>query len=88
MRRENVTDWLRQHGGADIYFECVGRNESVSYGIDVSNAGARIVMVGNPYSDMTLSRDVYWKILRNEIFITGSWNSVFLQDGYGGAGHR
>ncbi|XME02385.1 galactitol-1-phosphate 5-dehydrogenase [Lachnospiraceae bacterium C1.1] len=80
MRRENVTDWLRQHGGADIYFECVGRNESVSYGIDVSNAGARIVMVGNPYSDMTLSRDVYWKILRNEIFITGSWNSVFLQE--------
>ncbi len=36
--------------------------------------------MGNPFTDMGLSREVYWKILRNQLTVTGSWNSSFLRE--------
>ncbi len=81
-RSENVSVWIRETvGGADVYFECVGKNECVSYGIDGMAPGGRVVLVGNPYSDMSLTKDIYWKILRNQLDVTGTWNSTFLQRG-------
>ncbi len=62
---------------ADIIFECVGKNEVVSKSVELAAAEGKVCLVGNPYSDMTFSRDVYWKILRNQITITGTWNSSF-----------
>ena len=35
------------------------------------------MLVGNPYSDMTLDKAVYWKILRHQLLVTGTWNSSF-----------
>ena len=37
-----------------------------------------VLAVGNPFSDMRLSRNVYWKILRNQLTVEGTWNSSFL----------
>jgi L-iditol 2-dehydrogenase len=34
--------------------------------------------VGNPFSDMSLEKSVYWKILRNQLTVTGTWNSSFV----------
>ena len=76
----NAAGWLKDKtDGADVYFECVGRNECVSCGIDSAAPGGRIVLVGNPYSDMQLSKDTYWKILRNQLSVIGTWNSTYLQ---------
>ncbi len=69
-------------GGADLYFECVGKNESLSYGIECTKPFSSVVLVGNPYSDMTLSRDTYWKILRNQVTVSGTWNSTFLGENH------
>ena len=33
--------------------------------------------MGNPYSDMLLDKQDYWKILRNQLTVTGTWNSSF-----------
>ena len=35
------------------------------------------MLVGNPYSDMQLEKPVYWKILRHQLLVTGTWNSSF-----------
>lgn len=35
------------------------------------------MLVGNPASDMTLAKPVYWKILRNQLTVFGTWNSSF-----------
>ncbi|MCR5119052.1 MAG: galactitol-1-phosphate 5-dehydrogenase [Lachnospiraceae bacterium] len=64
-------------GGADLYFECVGKNECLSYGVEAAAPGGRIVTVGNPASDMLLEKNIYWKILRNQLDIRGTWNSSF-----------
>ena len=79
-KTQNVSEWIMQHTnhvGADVFFECVGRNETLSQAVDLTAPMGRICLVGNPYSDMTLEKSVYWKILRNQIAITGTWNSSF-----------
>lgn len=79
-RIQNVSEWIMQctaQKGADVFFECVGRNETFSQAVTLTAPQGRICLVGNPYSDMKLEKAVYWKILRNQLTITGTWNSSF-----------
>ena len=45
--------------------------------IDIAAPMGKVMLVGNPYSDMTLPRNTYWKILRNQLTVMGTWNSSF-----------
>lgn len=79
-RKEDAAAWLMKRtdgAGVDLFFECVGKNETVQHAVELSAPGGSIVFVGNPYSDMTLPKSVYWKILRNELRVSGTWNSSF-----------
>lgn len=79
-RNTDVTARVLEHTGnkgADIFFECVGKNETMSQAIDLTAPAGRVCLVGNPYSDMYLEKQVYWKILRNQLSVTGTWNSSF-----------
>lgn len=83
-KTQDVPKWImeRTNGtGADLFFECVGKNETVAQAVDCGAPGGRIMLVGNPYSHMTLEKAVYWKILRNQLTITGTWNSSFSYHG-------
>lgn len=66
-------------GGADAFYECVGKNECISCGIEAAAPSGRLILVGNPYSDMYFPRDTYWQILRKQMAVTGIWNSSFRQ---------
>ena len=79
---EDAGKWLYDisGGGVYAYFECVGRNECLNYGIDGAAPGGWLILVGNPHSDMGLPRDVYWKILRKQLQLNGIWNSSFRQE--------
>lgn len=68
---------LNNKKGIDYVFECVGRSETAENCIDIAGPAGNVMLVGNPYSDMTFKRDVYWKILRNELTVKGTWNSSF-----------
>lgn len=77
----NVNEWLAEktnHAGVDVFFECVGKNETVAQAILNTAAGGTVQLVGNPASDMFFEKNVYWKILRNQLTVKGSWNSSFL----------
>jgi len=79
-RTQDTAAWLMEHTngmGADVFFECVGKNETVSEAVKLTAPGGRICFVGNPYSDMLLEKSVYWKILRNQLVMTGTWNSSY-----------
>ena len=82
--RENDTDqWLmeRTEGvGADVFFECVGRNETLVQALNQTAFGGRIMLVGNPFGDVDLEKSVYWKILRNQLTVMGTWNSSFTHE--------
>lgn len=64
----------------DILVEAVGTETSLAQCITAANAGARIVVMGNPPGDIALARDVYWKILRSQLTIVGVWNSSYEHD--------
>lgn len=69
------------HGrGVGVFFECVGKNETIKTALKVTAPGGRIQLVGNPASDISFDRDTYWKILRNQLTVKGSWNSSFTHD--------
>ncbi len=63
-----------------LIFECVGKPEAYEKAVKIAPPGGSIISVGNPLSDMTLKKEVYWKILRSELTIRGTWNSSFTRD--------
>lgn len=82
-RTEKPSAWLAKKSkgkGIDVFFECVGKNETVELGVECAAPSGRVIFVGNPASDMTLKKDVYWQILRRQLSVTGTWNSSFTGD--------
>ncbi|QFJ55014.1 galactitol-1-phosphate 5-dehydrogenase [Pseudobutyrivibrio xylanivorans] len=81
--KDNAAEWIiakTNFLGADTFFECIGKNESLKVGINAAAPSGKICTVGNPHTDMELTRDEYWKILRNQLTVTGTWNSSFMHD--------
>lgn len=66
--------------GVDIFFECVGKNEVLTQGVNSVAPGGTLLLVGNPATDMALEKTVYWKILRRQITVQGTWNSGFTKE--------
>ncbi len=79
-RTQDPGQWIRERTGglgADVFFECVGKNETVAQAVENTAPGGRICLMGNPASSMALEMETYWKILRHQLRITGTWNSSF-----------
>ena len=79
----DAAEWLMEKtdgSGVDVFFECVGKNETVNWAVNSAACGGSICFVGNPYSDMNFDKQTYWKILRNQLHVTGTWNSSFTGD--------
>ena len=74
-----TVDLIKNNGGADVVFECVGRTQTYTDAVDIAAPMGKVMLVGNPYSDMTLPRNTYWKILRNQLTVLGTWNSSFTE---------
>ena len=82
-RKNDVSSWIHAKtngAGMDILFECIGKNETVSNAIDNTAPAGTTILVGNPHADMFLEKTVYWKILRNQLRVTGTWNSSFTHE--------
>ena len=80
-KKENAFEFVMDktgRSGADVFFECVGSNEVASLAVNCCAPAGRVCFVGNPHSDMTFEKNVYWKILRNQLTIRGTWNSSYL----------
>ncbi len=83
LRAVNVDEWLTEKtnkNGADVFFECVGKNETINQAVNNTAAGGKVMLVGNPYGDVAFDKNTYWKILRNQLTVTGSWNSSFTEE--------
>ena len=82
-KQQNGDEWLKEQTGglgADVFFECVGKEDTFAQAIGNAAPAGRVMAVGNPASDMGLNRNTYWKILRNQLTVMGTWNSSFTHD--------
>jgi len=80
-RTQDVKQWIMEKtGGAgiDVFFECVGKNETIVQAINSTIPGGKVMLLGNPHSDMDFEQKVYWKVLRHQLTLKGTWNSSYI----------
>lgn len=64
-------------GRADCVLEGTGASAALNNAVLALKDHGRMVLMGNPARDMTISQSTYSQILRREIQLTGTWNSSF-----------
>lgn len=63
--------------GFETGVEGTGASSCLEFILDHIAAEGHIVLMGNPHGDMNIHKDSYWKILRRQLTIRGTWNSSF-----------
>lgn len=64
----------------DAALEGTGASSAIAASINAVNPFGRIVFMGNPGGDVSLSAKDYQNILRKELKINGTWNSSYAQN--------
>ena len=57
--------------------EGTGYPDALSKCLAAMKPAGRIVFMGNPSGEMTISQNTYWHILRKELMVYGTWNSSY-----------
>lgn len=63
--------------GVDIAIEGTGASDPMNLCLNIVRSSGTIVVLGNPTGDMNLEKNIYWKILRRQLKIYGTWNSRY-----------
>lgn len=61
----------------DFVLEAVGNPSSIELAITAASPGGTVLLMGNPSGDINLSQNVYWRILRKQLVLKGTWNSTY-----------
>ena len=80
---QDLRSWLAEKTkgeGVDVFFECIGKNDTIGTAIDLTAPMGTVMLLGNPYGDVSLDKALYWKILRNQLTVRGCWNSSFTRE--------
>lgn len=63
--------------GFDIVIEGTGASTSLETCLNIVRPMGKICVMGNPVGDVILQKQVYWKLLRKQVQIVGTWNSSY-----------
>ena len=70
--------WEYQEGvRISCALEGTGFSNALSKCLAAVEPAGRMVLMGNPAGEMTLSQNTYWHILRKELTVYGTWNSSY-----------
>lgn len=61
----------------DFVLEAVGNIESIELAISATMPGHTLLLMGNPSGDIKLTQNIYWRILRKQLVLKGTWNSSY-----------
>ena len=61
----------------DFVLEAVGTPSAISSAINMTRPGGNLVLMGNPSGDILLKQDIYWRVLRKQLHLCGTWNSSY-----------
>lgn len=62
--------------GTDMVFEAAGTAFTCAQVLGLASKGGTVVYLGIPYADVTIDRFNFESIMRNELHVVGSWNSI------------
>lgn len=80
--KEDPIEWVMQQtdgNGADVCIEGSGSSGGLTNSLLSCRVFGKVLMLGNPHSDMHIARGVYDKFMRKEATILGVFNSVYKQ---------
>lgn len=61
----------------DVVLEAVGSNGAIDLSLNVVKPAGTVVLMGNPEGDICLKQSTYWRILRKQLRLVGTWNSSY-----------
>ena len=61
----------------DCVLEGTGHSDALKRCLEAAKPHGRMVLMGNPSDNISLTQSTYWHILRKELKISGTWNSSF-----------
>lgn len=64
-------------GACQCALEGTGVSAAINNAIKALAPNGRLVLMGNPFGDMTIDKGMYSEILRREITMCGTWNSSY-----------
>lgn len=64
-------------GQYDFVLEAVGTPSAVEMAVSAALPGGTILLMGNPSANITFSQNLYWRILRKQLVLKGTWNSSY-----------
>jgi len=64
--------------GADISIEGAGVSITLEQCLKSVRTFGKVITMGNPIGDITLSQEGYWEILRKQLKVIGTWNSSYV----------
>lgn len=64
-------------GQYDVVLEAVGTPSAIELAVYATRPGGTCVFMGNPSGDITFAQNTYWRILRKQLKIVGTWNSAY-----------
>ncbi|ORM71225.1 galactitol-1-phosphate 5-dehydrogenase [Pantoea rwandensis] len=65
-----------QGRGVDLVIESSGNAAGIVSSMNFARKGGAVLLLGIPYGDVVFDRTSFEKIIRNELTIRGSWNSL------------
>ena len=78
--REDPVEWVRERTrgrGPDLVVEAAGASLTFEQALRMVRPLGRVVILGNPSSDVLLPQSTVSQILRKQLTIAGTWNSEF-----------
>lgn len=66
--------------GADCVIEGTGNDHCLDLAVHSLRGEGELVLMGNPQADMPLNKNTYWRILRKQLKVYGTWNSSFKSE--------
>jgi L-iditol 2-dehydrogenase len=63
--------------GAEVCIEAAGCPPATRQALSSARRGGRVVLLGNPSADVTLSQGLISQLMRREVQIVGTWNSEY-----------
>jgi L-iditol 2-dehydrogenase len=73
----DVVNRLTDNKGAHLCIEAAGVPATLAQAIETARWNGRVVLMGNPSSDVTLPAKLLSQAMRREISLHGTWNSVY-----------
>ena len=74
---ENLGFAIYESQKIDVFIEGTGASSALAAGLEAIRPFGSVVLMGNPGGDVSISQKSYWHILRKQLSLKGSWNSMF-----------